>query len=384
MFNKKIEEITYDDIMELINLQIPEDKQLEYKCELNLNNDRNKLKLLKEIIAFANTQGGYIVVGISDNKENVKQYAAVGFKIDESEDVFKQKLQNIIEMSTEPQLKNVESRLIKDNTGNLQFLIIRVYESIQKPHRIKNERNTGFYLRTMTGVSPMDVNDLRTAFCYGNDLKSMLRKYEEESLSTINEEIINTFGEKKPVFILNSYPLGSLVGSAYYSIKEMLQAERKTTIRSFHGGGDERIVVDGLKIGQEYEQKNDIGCIYLFNNGIVEMYTSYFFEKIENKKFIIGNFIYNELEKTLKEIFKYYDVLKISLPIIICVRVIYCKSYYLKTKINSFNMMPNAIDRDLLQLPQIRIDEINVNTVNIVLKKVLDSIWNAAGYQEYF
>jgi hypothetical protein len=37
-----------------------------------------------------------------------------------------------------------------------------------------------------------------------------------------------------------------------------------------------------------------------------------------------------------------------------------------------------------LQLPQIRIDEINVNTVNIVLKKVLDSIWNAAGYQEYF
>jgi hypothetical protein len=68
-FGKSLPSIIYTDIERLLNNCIPESKYLEYKQDMP-----NKIGLQKEILGFANSAGGYLVVGIKAKKpENVPQ-----------------------------------------------------------------------------------------------------------------------------------------------------------------------------------------------------------------------------------------------------------------------------------------------------------------------
>lgn len=66
MIQKKLEDITFNDLNFLMDNEIRENKTLEYKRELPGNKDSDKIKYLTEICALANTEGGDIIFGITD------------------------------------------------------------------------------------------------------------------------------------------------------------------------------------------------------------------------------------------------------------------------------------------------------------------------------
>ncbi len=63
LFRKDIKKIDYNDIVILVQNQTPESEQLEYKSDLP-----SKWVLAKLMVGFANASGGYIIVGISEEK----------------------------------------------------------------------------------------------------------------------------------------------------------------------------------------------------------------------------------------------------------------------------------------------------------------------------
>lgn len=58
MINKKINDITIDDIQSLIDNSACESKLLEYKKELKIESDSDKKEFLADISSFANCTGG--------------------------------------------------------------------------------------------------------------------------------------------------------------------------------------------------------------------------------------------------------------------------------------------------------------------------------------
>lgn len=67
MINKKIDDITIDDIKLLIVNSVCESKSLEYKKELHIENDADKKEFLADVSSFANSTGGDIIFGIEED-----------------------------------------------------------------------------------------------------------------------------------------------------------------------------------------------------------------------------------------------------------------------------------------------------------------------------
>jgi len=117
----------------LINemLNQPESKTLEFKRDLS-----SPKPILKTLVAFANTAGGRLVIGIGDDK----QCMGVESPLDEEE-----RLSNLIADSISPRLvPNIELVTVEDKT----LLVAEVFLSSSRPHYLNREGSEqGVYVR---------------------------------------------------------------------------------------------------------------------------------------------------------------------------------------------------------------------------------------------
>ncbi|MFH0725172.1 MAG: helix-turn-helix domain-containing protein [Pseudomonadota bacterium] len=112
-------------------LQRPEGKTLEFKRDLS-----SPKRLLKTLVAFANTAGGRLIVGMDDNR----QVTGVEQPLDEEE-----RLCSLIADSISPRLvPNVELMTVEGKT----LLVVEVFVSGSRPHWLKAEGSeNGVYVR---------------------------------------------------------------------------------------------------------------------------------------------------------------------------------------------------------------------------------------------
>ena len=119
-----------DSIAQMIAM--PEGKTLEFKRDLS-----SPKNILKTLVAFANTAGGRLIIGVEDGS---KEVIGVSDPLDEEE-----RICNLIADSIKPRLvPNVELISIEDKT----LLKVEVYPSGSRPHWLKREgANEGVYVR---------------------------------------------------------------------------------------------------------------------------------------------------------------------------------------------------------------------------------------------
>jgi len=112
-------------------IQQPEGKTLEFKRDLS-----SPKPLLKTLVAFANTAGGRLVIGVTDHKKIV----GIAHPLDEEET-----LSNLIADSILPRLvPTVELVTIEEKT----LLVVEVFLSNSRPHFFKKEgEEHGVYVR---------------------------------------------------------------------------------------------------------------------------------------------------------------------------------------------------------------------------------------------
>ena len=76
------ENITEEDIRQLIYLKVEESIQLDFKQAESLGkNDKKKLEIAKDVSAFANSAGGYIVYGIKENNHVADSLSFIDWSI---------------------------------------------------------------------------------------------------------------------------------------------------------------------------------------------------------------------------------------------------------------------------------------------------------------
>lgn len=163
-FQTPISEIKLEDIKLLVDNKIPESQILDYKRD----NYTDSGELAKDISAFANTNGGYLILGVSEEIKNKKPTGIpreiVGIQEDPN---LVKRLCDMIINSVSPQPHVNFSKLIdvQDKDERLS-LVIHVPKSFDSLHMVtvKGKHQFRYYKRYHDQNIPMDEYEVRTRY----------------------------------------------------------------------------------------------------------------------------------------------------------------------------------------------------------------------------
>lgn len=69
MLDKRLENITREDLDALVSDKHAEGRSVDYKRDLNLSREDDKKELARDVAAFANAGGGHLIFGIEEEKD---------------------------------------------------------------------------------------------------------------------------------------------------------------------------------------------------------------------------------------------------------------------------------------------------------------------------
>lgn len=169
IFEKDLRDIDESDLNKLISDKISEDERLEFKETLSSNKgpdswiegkdkvgDKALITLIKEIVAFANTEGGFLILGMKESDEikpKAKKLTLIP-RIVELTEKLKHQIRDLIE----PTLINIRYKELELNSDK-GVLIIRVERSQNAPHRSLKDKEC--YIRRNDRSEKMTMREIK-------------------------------------------------------------------------------------------------------------------------------------------------------------------------------------------------------------------------------
>lgn len=120
------------DLRTLVDDQVSEGKNIEYKSALPNNSDRDKKEFLADISAFSNSAGGYIFFGISEINGLPVDIKGLG-NIDPDAEILR--FENLLRDSISPRLPGISISAIAIE-GNGPVLAMHIPKSWASPHML--------------------------------------------------------------------------------------------------------------------------------------------------------------------------------------------------------------------------------------------------------
>lgn len=128
-FNKDISEIKYEDLEKLIENEVSEGWFIEYKS--SFPNKKKNQKVAKSIASFANSNGGWYIVGIEECDNKSEPCKIIGIDLEKNIKP-SDKITNIIKGHINP-LPYFESKIIETPDGK-SVLVVKVFEGNNPPY----------------------------------------------------------------------------------------------------------------------------------------------------------------------------------------------------------------------------------------------------------
>lgn len=156
---RSISEIDDAELANLVDEAVEEDQDLEFKSVFHRSSEESRFNLLKEIAAFANAGGGYLIVGIEDDEDRAGGF--VGTEPSEAEEDALS-LRDLCLDHLKPRVEDLEvqSRQVRGNG----LTVVRVPPSARTPHMISYQRRTFFLRRVDDSKREMSHAEIRSAF----------------------------------------------------------------------------------------------------------------------------------------------------------------------------------------------------------------------------
>lgn len=382
MLNKKIEELKESDLQSLIDNKVLESKTIDYKKELPNNTDSAKKEFLADITSFANSSGGDLIYGISQDNKTGHPISPDGIKTDNIDNE-KTRLDNIIRDGVEPRILNVAIQPIRLSNSNY-VIVIRIPKSWIAPHRVILGSHARFYARNSSGKYEMDVDELRIAFNLSETLTERIRNFRVNRIAKIGADETPVPLLQYPKIVLHLIPINAFNPAQKYNIDNIFDNRHDKLPLIYRSVLNGRFNLDGL-VTYSDSSKQGIFSAYtqLYKNGIIEACDALMLKPREEHgaelKIIHTPTFEKKMIEAISSYFKLLSELTVEPPLFIFLNLLGMRDYRIAGKNLCFDD-GYPIDRDLLLLPETIIEDYSIDS-KVVLKPLFDLIWNACGYQ---
>jgi hypothetical protein len=382
MIECSLDAISPKDVEFLVKNEVPEGRTLDYKEQLDIGTGDEKKEFLRDITSFANAQGGDLIFGIKERRENGKPTgipeSICGVQTSNF-DSLKLQLEHIIRTGVDPKLPSLRMREIACPDGTV--FIIRVGRSWTKPHRVMHG-SSQFYVRGNAGKQPLDSLELRDAFLQSFELEEAIRKFRDERLATILSNELLLPLNCKSILVMHFIPLSTFRTNNSVDLSACFRGERAVptshTIRGYI-----RPNIDGLihvSTGTP-DVREAYGYTQLFHSGAVEIIDGYSITEVGDiPNTISSHYVEEAIVKGVDETFKYLMETKVEGDVIALVSMLGLKGLQLhQGRTLSHRSIPYAVDRNHLLFKAMRM-ELDMGYAQYS-KSICDQFWQAFGAQ---
>lgn len=367
MITEPLDKISLKTLEQLIADGVRENRSLDYKRELHERPEH----LLDDVCAFANTDGGDLVFGMSESEGTPQCFSPL--LIDNVDDELL-RLQNIIINGLEPKIYGV--RLISvEQDDKVKAIIARIPQSWSRPHRVI--KSGKFKIRHESRNDDMDITELRAAFHLSSSIPERMRKYRKE-------RVFDIFAREAPQqlspgieVVVHAIPISAFIGAGMNDFVVPTRIKPMGAIPSSTIIG--RMNIDGSLAFIKHDEKNLFSYIQMFRNGIIESAISIQLQDGE-KRFPI-NFVKNEIQKSIRQSIEIYRELNLGPPFFIFLSINNLSDAILTVGGRMENFLAplgNAPDRDEMLFPEIVIDDYPDN-IDTLINPLITMLWNGFG-----
>lgn len=375
MLNKEFDDISLLDLQELVNVGIPEGRHLEFKRDHYGRNDDAKREFAADVSAFANAQGGLLLIGIDQKNGVASEIVGVEAR---NPDILIGAIDESLRASIEPLIHGLRVRWIEFRE-NLGVVAIKVPRSWNSPHRVTVARDNRFYVRDENGKHPMAVDELRRAFLFGTEVEERIRQFRHNRIELLlkNEGPLG-MDMTKPKLIVHIVPLASYTEGTQLNLNSGQQGIPPIEAHGYNP----LYSIDGLVTYSGPEEKTDHVRAFstLFRNGVIEAVASFHIHEQDGKRLIYPTNIENGVLDAIYWSLQKFKEVKILPPYYLMISVVGIKGV---TAIldNWGRRIAYPYRTDKLFLPDMRISNDDLTQKSeTFLRPLFDLLWNGFGY----
>jgi len=376
MINKPLIEIDISDIQYLVDNKVEESRTLEYKRELD-GGKYGSSEFLADFIAFANSGGGDLIIGVEEGSgiDKGKPVDIPGIPI-KNEDEDRLTLNNTIRDKVSPRFMDFQSHYIQLDNG-YYVVVIRIKQSWNKPHMINNA-SRDFFVRNTSGKHTMDISEIRSSIFATRTDKEQLAEFRENRLLSVMANTINdVYLKDAPRIVIHAIPFTSFSEAAPSIPVKAMEGYKSPLYISPRLNFDGRFML--IDEGSEYSY------IQLFRNGIFEYAKAVYTESMENyHRNSIRAFdpsVFKEVIFHLENGLEFLSANGVDTPISLSVSLVGFKGVSFWAQQISIRPIGHILDRDLLILPEVIVTDYSANLLEL-LQDNLDIISNAFGLND--
>ena len=183
------EVLTEEDIEQLISLKVEESIYLDFKQADSLGiNDKRKSEIAKDVSAFANSAGGYIVYGLIE-----KNHVADSYSFVDGNEITKEWIEHVIQTRIQRKIEGLKIVPIRfNNEIRKSIYVVIIPESSLAPHMTSDKR---FYKRYNFESVQMEEYEIRNLYNRKEKTKLIIhniitsKNFDIESRGTVDETI---------------------------------------------------------------------------------------------------------------------------------------------------------------------------------------------------
>ena len=372
MFNMK--NIKKSDLQALIDNQVFENRELEYKDYSFVGGklpDKQKDKFMKQIAAFANTNGGTIILGMQEDENRLPtKLSGAGMGLGDF-DGWLSSFKQMVLSRIRPHLHGIECVPVELEDNNIA-IVISIPKSYARPHSYWDGNKDEFFMRHVNGIMYMDIDDLRKEFLYTNGLQDKIREFRRERISLIlTNECVGDLGNlaKLVIHIIPewSFELGNIV--------DLKQLYMNSSVHPLSGSSwNYRYNADGYCIFGASRLLHYIPTYtQFFHNGIIEATEVRSISGYREKEVYDWSALQGQLMRVITDYGSHLEMLSVPKPWHISATLLNAKGYVTSTGWD----MSAPIDRDIVNsLEGICTED---SPMQDALKVVFNSLSNAFG-----
>ena len=387
MINKNIDAIIRSDIESLITNQVTESRTLEYKEKLPGNTDDDKKEFLADISAFANTSGGDIIYGISEQRDSNNKTTGLPEQVKElngiNVDAEVRRLESILQDGLAPRISGLRVVPI-DGFANGSIILIRVPKSWNSPHMVIFKRASKFFARSSAGKYQLEVDQIRSAFIASESLAERIRQFRSDRIAKIIADETPVHLEQNPKIVLHVLPLESFNSGISLDVSKIQEtsAQEMLNLKPMNSHGwSYRYNFDGLcRYCKSSDDQTAYSYVQAFRNGCIESVDAFMLNRTDPKnKNIIPCIGYEEeLIEILRSYLDLHRALEFNPPVLVMLSFLNVKGFRMSSG-TLFYDPGKPVDRDHLLIPEVFVESYNIR-VSDLLRPAFNAIWQSCGY----